>query len=179
MRQVARSPKRSSHEDSDVQRDVNIRVHEGAIDSVAMRMIMSKKESGAGENNTPFDFVVFFVFIAPRAPQFQCCFVVGGAVAKRSVYFEAFVPQQRTINIEIGGSGVADERKRTQEKGVLFSPAPEWEFGSRCVVLVESDLELLVTRRSSVKLRHCMVSVCSWAGLISNRLLCFTHRSFN
>ena len=100
MRQVARSPKRSSHEDSDVQRDVNIRVHEGAIDSVAMRMIMFKKES-------------------------------------------------------------------------------EWEFGSRCVVLVESDLELLVTRRSSVKLRHCMVSVCSWAGLISNRLLCFTHRSFN
>ena len=158
---MARSPKRSSHEDSDVQRDVNIRVHEGAIDSVAMRMIMFKKESGAGENNTPFDFVVFFVFIAPRAPQFQCCFVVGGAVAKRSVYFEAFVPQQRTINIEIGGSGVADERKRTQEKGVLFSPAPEWEFGSRCVVLVESDLELLVTRRSSVKLRHCMVSVCS------------------
>ena len=48
MRQVARSPKRSSHEDSDVQRDVNIRVHEGAIDSVAMRMIMFKKESGMG-----------------------------------------------------------------------------------------------------------------------------------
>ena len=94
----ARSPKRSSHEDSDVQCDVNIRVHEGAIDSVAMRMIMFKNE---------------------------------------------------------------------------------WEFGSRCVVWVESDLELLVTRRSSVKLRHCMVSVCSWAGLISNRLLCFTHRSFN
>ena len=46
MRQVARSPKRSSHEDSDVQRDVNMRVHEGAIDSVAMRMIMFKKESG-------------------------------------------------------------------------------------------------------------------------------------
>ena len=42
MRQVARSPKRSSHEDSDVQRDVNIRVHEGAIDSVAMGIIMFK-----------------------------------------------------------------------------------------------------------------------------------------
>ena len=42
MRQVARSPKRSSHEDSDVQRDVNIRVHEGAIDSVARRIIMFK-----------------------------------------------------------------------------------------------------------------------------------------
>ena len=121
MRQVARSPKRSSHEDSDVQRDVNIRVHEGAIDSVAMRMIMFKKESGAGENNTPFDFVVFFVFIAPRAPQFQCCFVVGGAVAKRSVYFEAFVPQQRTINIEIGGRG---GHKRTEasiiKRSVIF-----------------------------------------------------------
>ena len=68
MRQVARSPKRSSHEDSDVQRDVNIRVHEGAIDSVAMRMIMSKKESGAGENNTPFHFAVVAVFGAPPAP---------------------------------------------------------------------------------------------------------------
>ena len=104
----ARSPKRSGHEDSDVQRDVNIRVHEGAIDSVAMRMIMFKKESGAGENNTPFDFVVFFVFIAPRAPQFQCCFVVGGAVAKRSVYFSTRQPLRLFLcNIEIGGAGGA------------------------------------------------------------------------
>ena len=126
-----------------------------------------------------FNLLLLLFSLHPLTPQFQCCFFFQTGVAKRSVYFEAFVPQQRTINIEIGGSGVADERKRTQEKGVLFSPAPEWEFGSRCVVLVESDLELLVTRRSSVKLRHCMVSVCSWAGLISNRLLCFTHRSFN
>ena len=119
---MARSPKRSSHEDSDVQRDVNIRVHEGAIDSVAMRMIMFKKESGAGENNTPFDFVVFFVFIAPRAPQFQCCFVVGGAVAKRSVYFEAFVPQQRTINIEIWGErGRRRAQTHTRKRSVIFS----------------------------------------------------------
>ena len=94
--------------------------------------------SGAGENNTPFDFVVFFVFIAPRAPQFQCCFVVGGAVAKRSVYFEAFVPQQRTINIEIGGSGVADERKRTQDKGVLFSPAPDSFLNIIILIATES-----------------------------------------
>ena len=59
------------------------------------------------EKITLLFILLFMLFVmVPPGPQFQCCFDVWKAVAKRSVYFETFVSHQCIVNIEIGGRGV-------------------------------------------------------------------------
>jgi len=69
-----------------------------------------------------FNLLLLLFSLHPLTPQFQCCFFFQTGVAKRSVYFETSVPQQRAVNIEIGGRG-ARRRAKTHinTKSVIFS----------------------------------------------------------
>ena len=115
--------KRSSHEDSDVQRDVNIRVHEGAIDSVAMRMIMFKKESGAGENNTLYINVCYCSSARPPPPNFNvdCALLGDGCLKINTPFCNARLEKEATL--KLGGEGGQRKQQQQQiEKECYFLP---------------------------------------------------------
>ena len=49
--------------------------------------------------------------LGPLAPQFQCCSVVAGAVAKKSVYFKALAPISAQATLKYGVRGGTEEQK--------------------------------------------------------------------
>ena len=78
-----------------------------------------------------FNLLLLLFSLHPLTPQFQCCLFFQTGVAKRSVYFETSVPQQRAVNIEIGGRG-ARRRAKTHinTRSVIFS-CTGMDFGMR------------------------------------------------
>ena len=82
--------------------------------------------TGAGENNTPFQFVVVAVFVAPPHPPISMLHLFSNGRCKKGVFILRHPsPSSAQSTLKLGGGGRADEQKHTLIQRVLFSPAPD------------------------------------------------------
>ena len=95
--------------------------------------------TGAGENNTPFQFVVVAVFVAPpHPPNFNVASFFKRALQKGVFILRHPSPSSAQSTLKLGGGGRADEQKHTLIQRVLFSPAPDSYLNIIILIATES-----------------------------------------